>query len=288
MFGIIMLIVGALVIIGGLIALVVGIKEKAPEISVGGTAASVVGVILIAMMCFTIIPARTVGVVVEFGQPKKVLENGPHAIAPYAKVEKFDLAMQENNYQQGEGGDSRVNVRLGNSSQAMATASIQWQLKPDGMIDTYNDYREMDAIRYSLVDRNFRDALNTVMATYDPIREAGNDENSREELAKQAQEIMEKRIGDKIIIRSIIIPTIEYDEMTQNRINELQQEIANTRIAEQRANTVKQEAENNALIEESLTEESLINKCLEIARENNTSPLGCVPQNGIALTKPVD
>lgn len=288
MFGIIMLIVGALVIIGGLIALVVGIKEKAPEISVGGTAASVVGVILIAMMCFTIIPARTVGVVVEFGQPKKVLENGPHAIAPYAKVEKFDLAMQENNYQQGEGGDSRVNVRLGNSSQAMATASIQWQLKPDGMIDTYNDYREMDAIRYSLVDRNFRDALNTVMATYDPIREAGNDENSREELAKQAQEIMEKRIGDKIIIRSIIIPTIEYDEMTQNRINELQQEIANTRIAEQRANTVKQEAENNALIEESLTEESLINKCLEIARENNTSPLGCVPQNGITLTKTVD
>lgn len=283
--------VGTIIFIVGIVCLLaaIGAIVASREPAAFGTAAiaGVIGIIAILIPVFSIVPARTVGVAVEFGQPKRILENGPHLTTPWTKVEKFDLAMQNDIYTGEPNGDTgsrgAVTVRLANGSQARADASIQWQLKPDGMMETYNDYREMEAIRSNLVDRNFRDALNTVMGAYDPLNiDPNSEDTTRDQLSQDVMKIMSDKIGDQIDVRSVTIPIISYDEATQARIDELQTEFARTRIAEQKQKTAEKEADANRRIQESLNDDVLTNKCLDIVAENGQSPLGCFPGSGVS------
>ncbi len=288
MIGLIAFCIGVLCLIACITFLVFGSRKGADLIA--SAVAGIVALLFIVAPCFSIIQARTVGVAVEFGQPKAVLENGPHFVKPWASVEKFDLAMQNDIYngaQEGEGGRGPVTVRLANGSQARADASIQWQLKPEGMMETYYDYREMDAIRSNLVDRNFRDALNTVMGSYDPLNiDPDSEDTTRDQLAEGVKKIMAEKIGDQIDVRSVTIPIISYDEATQARIDELQTEFARTRIAEQKQKTAEKEADANRRIQESLSGDVLTNKCLDIVAESGQSPLGCFP--GTAASPVID
>lgn len=283
--------IGTIIFIVGIVCLLaaIGAIVASREPAAFGTAAiaGVIGIIAILIPVFSIVPARTVGVAVEFGQPKRILENGPHLTTPWTKVEKFDLAMQNDIYTGEPNGDTgsrgAVTVRLANGSQARADASIQWQLKPDGMMETYNDYREMEAIRSNLVDRNFRDALNTVMGAYDPLNiDPNSEDTTRDQLSQDVMKIMSDKIGDQIDVRSVTIPIISYDEATQARIDELQTEFARTRIAEQKQKTAEKEADANRRIQESLNDDVLTNKCLDIVAENGQSPLGCFPGSGVS------
>ena len=282
---------GTIIFIVGIIALLVAlgaiVSNRRPKALGTATIAGLIGIIAIFVPIFSIVPARTVGVAVEFGQPKRILENGPHHTTPWTNVEKFDLAMQNDIYAGDPNGDTgsrgAITVRLANGSQARADASIQWQLKPDGMMEMYNDYREMEAIRSNLVDRNFRDALNTVMGSYDPLNiDPESEDTTRDELSKEVMEIMSEKIGDQIDVRSVTIPIINYDDATQARIDELQTEFARTRIAEQKQNTAEKEADANRRIQESLSTEVLTNKCLDIVAESGQSPLGCFPGSGVS------
>lgn len=283
--------IGTVIFIVGIVCLIaaIGAIVASREPAAFGTAAiaGVIGIIAILIPVFSIVPARTVGVAVEFGQPKRILENGPHLTTPWTNVEKFDLAMQNDIYTGEPNGDTgsrgAVTVRLANGSQARADASIQWQLKPDGMMETYNDYREMEAIRSNLVDRNFRDALNTVMGAYDPLNiDPNSEDTTRDQLSQDVMKIMSDKIGDQIDVRSVTIPIISYDEATQARIDELQTEFARTRIAEQKQKTAEKEADANRRIQESLNDDVLTNKCLDIVAENGQSPLGCFPGSGVS------
>lgn len=77
------------------------------------------------------------------------------------------------------------------------------------------------------------------------------------------------------------MPIINFDEPTQNRINELQAETAKTRVAQQRKQTSEAEAEANKILERSLTPETLTSKCLDIVAESGQSPIGCFPNSGV-------
>jgi hypothetical protein len=50
------------------------------------------------------------------------------------------------------------------------------------------------------------------------------------------------------VIESVIIPEVDDDEATQQRISRLQQAIGNTRIAQQREQTAEADAPANAKI----------------------------------------
>lgn len=232
--------------------------------------------VILILNIITIIPARTVGVKVAFGKPTGSLSNGFHWKAPWEEVHKLDGSVQNDVYQ---GQDHDIDVRLGNNSKATADASIQWRLKTDDATGLYLNYRTFDNIRTNLVDRNFRASLNEVMATYNPLDAAktaqgGADLNG---LAKAVEKKMKERVGDQIEIRSVTIPLINFDQSTQDRINELQSEIARTRIAEQKKSTNKAEAEANKVLEQSVTDQTLTSKCLDIVSKSGQSPLGCFP-----------
>lgn len=238
--------------------------------------------IVTAIFSFVIVQPRTVGVVVAFGKPVDVVGNGFHIKAPWEKVEKLDGAVQNDIYN----GDSAIAVRLGNNGKATVDASIQWQLKTDEAMEVFLDYRTFEGIQSNLVDRNFKAALNEVMATYDPLNYADEAEGGQDlaALSQAVQEEMQERVGNQIEVRSVTLPLVNFDEATQARVNELQAESAKTRVAEQKKQTSTAEAEANEILEQSITEETLTSKCLDIVAENGQSPIGCFPTAG---TQPV-
>lgn len=264
-----------LFLIAGIAAITLGVITR--EVILGGIGVGVTTLAIIVglMASFTIIQPRSVGVNVAFGKPVATLENGFHFIAPWSKVEKLDLAIQNDIYN----GDNTVSVRLANSSQAKVDASIQWQLKAEGAEEAFMDFRSFDAIKSNIVDRNFRAALNEVMAGYDPLTFTDTGDNTQDlaAIADDVKAAMEDKAGDTITVRSVTIPIINYDESTQKRIDELQTETAKTRIAEQKQDTARAESEANDMLTDSLTSDVLTSKCLDIIADNGQSPLGCFP-----------
>lgn len=265
----------ALLLIPGIAAIVFGAILRKSTLAGVGLGATVLAIILGIMASFTVIQPRSVGINVAFGKPVATLENGFHFIAPWSRVEKLDLAIQNDIYN----GDNTVSVRLANSSQAKVDASIQWQLKSEGAEGAFMDFRSFDAIKSNIVDRNFRASLNEVMAGYDPLTFTGAGDNTQDlaNIADDVKTAMEDKAGDTITVRSVTIPIINYDESTQKRINELQTETAKTRIAEQKQDTARAESEANRVLTDSLDSDVLTSKCLDIIADNGQSPLGCFP-----------
>ncbi|MGO2326318.1 SPFH domain-containing protein [Glutamicibacter arilaitensis] len=277
-------IVAVLCAIIGLIVMAAG-KAMKPEnknrssTRFTGISIFIVSLIVMAIACTTIVQPRTVGVKVALGKPTSVVSNGFHLKWPWEKVEKLDGSVQNDVYT----GDSAIPVRLGNNGRADVDASIQWQLKTDDAMDVFLDYRTFEGIQSNLVDRNFRASLNEVMATYDPLEygDSASGGQDLEGLAKSVQEKMQAKVKTQIEIRSVTLPIINFDEPTQNRINELQAETAKTRVAQQRKQTSTAEAEANKILERSLTNETLTSKCLDIVAESGQSPIGCFPNSGV-------
>lgn len=282
MFGIFILILAAIFVIGGVITAISSRSENMHRAAGGG--ALLLGIIMIVASCTVAVPARTVGVVTAFGKPTGTLSNGLHMIKPWEDVEKMDASLQTNRYT----GDSAIGVRLANQSEAKADASIQWQLREEDAEQMYLDYREFERIHNDLVDREFRASVNAVLARYNPldpeaIAKGGIDLN---EYADDIKKDMQKRMGKSVEVRSVALPIINYDEDTQRKIDQLQSEVANTRAAEQSKKTAKEIAEANEIMRKSLSDEVLSQRCIEAAEKVGAAPVGCV--NGSGATPLVD
>lgn len=258
------------------------IKGVRKPLTIASAGTLLATLIVTAMFSFTIVQPRTVGVVVAFGKPVDTIGHGFHLKAPWEKVEKLDGAVQNDIYS----GETAIPARLGNNGKATVDASIQWQLKTDDAMSVFLDYRTFEGIQSNLVDRNFKAAVNEVMAEYDPLNAVDPAEGGQDlaALSLAVQEKMQEKVGTQIEIRSVTLPIINFDEATQTRINELQAETAKTRVAEQKKQTSTAEAEANEILEQSITPETLTSKCLDIVAESGQSPIGCFPTAG---TQPV-
>ena len=283
------ILIGALLIIGLLVLAGSKLTDRSDEKRVAkgvGAALLALGVIIGAVGSTTIVQPRTVGVKVALGKPTGVVGNGFHAKAPWEKVEKLDGSVQNDVY----AGDSSISVRLGNNSLATVDASIQWQLKTDEAMQVFLDYKTFEGIQSNLVDRNFRTALNEAFAGYDPLNYSSPEEGGKalSELSAKVQKNMEAKVGKQIEVRSVSLPLIAFDEATQKRIDDLQSESAKTRVANQKKETSKAEAEANETLEKSVTDKTLTSKCLDIVAESGQSPIGCFPGNSASPVKILD
>lgn len=283
------ILIGALLIIGLLVLAGSKLTDRSDEKRVAkgvGAALLALGVIIGAVGSTTIVQPRTVGVKVALGKPTGVVGNGFHVKAPWEKVEKLDGSVQNDVYS----GDSSISVRLGNNSRATVDASIQWRLKTDEAMQVFLDYKTFEGIQSNLVDRNFRTALNEAFAEYDPLNYTSPEEGGKalSELSAKVQENMTAKVGKQIEVRSVSLPLIAFDEATQKRIDDLQSESAKTRVANQKKETSKAEAEANETLEKSVTDKTLTSKCLDIVAESGQSPIGCFPGNSASPVKILD
>jgi regulator of protease activity HflC (stomatin/prohibitin superfamily) len=246
--------------------------------------AGVITLFVLILGSTTIVSARNIGVVTTFGRPGGTLSNGLHWKAPWQSVTEMNGTIQIDNHT----GEHATTVRLGNNSTAFVDNSVRWRIQPAAADELYLDYREFENVRDNLVTRELRAALNEVFADFDPLAPENSDGANVQALGDDVAEKLRAKVGGQIEIINVIVPLVNYDDATQERINALNVEKANTRIAEQRAKTAEAEARANEILAASVSNDPnvLVSKCLDAAREAGISPLGCWPNTTAVPTVP--
>ncbi|MDA2889484.1 SPFH domain-containing protein [Mycolicibacterium sp. BiH015] len=241
-------------------------------------------VLVLILGCTTIVSTRNIGVVTTMGRPSGTLSNGLHVKAPWQKVTEMDGAIQIDNHT----GEYATTVRLGNNSTAYVDNSVRWRIQPAAADELFLDYRDFANVRENLVTRELRAALNEVFSDFDPLAPENVEGTDIQALGDDVAENLRAKVGDQVDIINVIIPLVSYDEATQGRINALNAERANTRVAEQRAKTAAAEARANEILAASVSDSPnvLVSKCLDAAREAAISPLGCWPNTSVVPTVP--
>lgn len=235
-------------------------------------AALALGMLCTFISSATIVSTKQVGIATSFGRPVANLSNGFHMVAPWDKVTEMDAAIQTDNHVQGEKNSGCITVRIAHQAVACVDASIRWRIQENQAGELFKDYRDFDNVRDSLVTRDLNAALNNVFETYDPLA-VDNDGNSTSpslsSLSSQVQSQLQSTIGVQINVLSVIIPVVHFDDNTQGRINALQAQIAQTRIAKQAVITAQQQASANGKLAASVSKDPnvLVSKCMDLLEQ---------------------
>lgn len=271
---------------GGFVAHRIDRDAEGPYVSlVAGGIALVVAVVVLLLGCFTVVGTRKVGIETVFGKPSgETLSNGLHWKRPWATVDEMDAAVQIDKYE----GDHRIKVRLGNSSTADADVSVRWQIKQDAADELYVQYRSFDNVRTNLITRNLQVALNDVFSKLDSLATKWANGLPLETFAKETSEKLRKLVGEQVDILDVAVPTIDYDDGTEARINELNAERANTAKAEQAKKTATEQAEANRILASSVSNDPnvIVQNCITKALDKGMSPWGCWPGTSALATIP--
>lgn len=275
------LIVGAI----GLVALIGGLVLQEPGPIATGGAAIVAALVVLGIGCFTIVSTRSVGIVTTFGKPSgETLENGLHTKAPWSNVTEMDGAIQNDVYN----GDHRVRVRLGNNSTADADVNVRWQIKSDAADDLFVQYKTFDNVRSNLVTRSLQSAMNETFSTFDPLALENADGADLGVLSGDVQKKLNDKIGAQIEVLEVNVPIVDYDDATEQKINQLNAEKANTSVAEQAKLTAEATAAANRILASSVSNDPnvIVQNCITKALDRGLSVWGCWPGTGAVATVP--
>jgi len=259
-------------------------------VGIGAGAVGAFALLMLLLSSLTLVGTKDIGVVTSFGRPTGSLSNGIHVKAPWERVTSLDAAVQTDSFTQG--GKDRydcVTVRVARQATACVDVSIKWQIRQAAADSLFQNYRGFDRIRDALVTRELRQAINNQFSAYDPLAINANGDPAQAsltELAVKVQDQLRSQIGDQIDVQNVIIPVMHFDNDTQSRINALQAQVAQTRIAQQAKLTAQAQAEANQALAASVSNDPgvLQSKCLDLMQEalnkgQNIQPLAfqCLP-----------
>lgn len=249
--------------------------------NVSATFAVLFCVAFIAALLFStlsVVPTQRVGIPVTFGKMGDPVSAGLHFKAPWTKMERMDATIQSLD----ASGDNPTTAKDVDKADVFVHNNVRWSIKEESATSLYRDYREFSNINDSLVQPAVRESIAAVMQDFDPL---GTDNPSNTEIASKVKETLQKRVGDRVTIHEVTITLIDFAEPTKNRINALNTERGNSRIANQRKETASANAEANRILSESVANDPnvLIANCLEMVQEKgDVLPAGfqCFPNAG--------
>lgn len=244
------------------------------------------------------VPTKDIGVVTTFGAPTGSEPNGAHFKAPWQDVTLMDGAIQTDTHNKVGNQEDCIKVRIAHQIVACANTYVKWQVKESSVDTLFQNYREFDNIRDSLVTKNLQSVLNSIFESYDPLAvdpKTGN--SSAPELSILSQDSLGKlklAVGDQIDVKELSVTVLNYDDATQRKINDLQGQVAQTRIAEQAIQTAQKQADANAKLASSVSKDPnvLVSKCYDLMGEmvakGQQLPAGfsCWPGSGSAVVVP--
>lgn len=263
MFGI--FIIAVLLLIGSLISLI-AVK--------GADRVWPVGVIVVAIIAIVLsgvrkVGTKEIGIPVTFGHVGNTHYGaGLHYTAPWTHIKEMDGAIQTQN----DLGKDCLSVRIANNQRGCAQVSLQWRINPAQVDYLYKNYRSFDHVRDQLVERKLFNAVNEVLATYNPLAHitALGAANPLPKFQGDVFKSMKAKVKDingrpLIEILNVQLPIVDFDDETQSRVNQLQQQVALTSIAAQREKTNAAESKANAALNKNntLTPLVLTSKCLD-------------------------
>lgn len=263
-----------------------------------GAVAGLVAVIMLVFSFTARVGTNKVGVVTSFGKPKTALSNGWHGKSPWDKMVIFDGTRQflrlDGDRERGEGDDKvfpKVRVRLAGNATADLSGVVSWQMKANTAeekaqaVQLYRDFRTFDRVRDKYVSAGVQRALGEAFGDFNPLVESQN--FSLAELNQKALTAIRAQFGDRLEVISVDLRVPDYDQNTDNAISALQQERQRTETAKQKEETNRAEAKAAAALasqqQVSPSREVLINKCLDIAKEQGKEPGYCFLQGGTPI-----
>lgn len=257
-------IAGLLLVIFGLVLLSKrrSIAANTDDEQFGRAVIAVVGLLLFAVGAFTIVwdsftivPARNVGIVNTFGRANTALDNGFHWVAPWSTVETIDATVQNINLDADT--HNCPTVRLANQTTACVDLTLQWNISQAANAnELWQRYRGSNDnvvgnIGKNVVERELRRSLNVVFEKYNPLAvltDAGTPSISTGDLAAQALGLMKTSVDPGIVIDTLLISVVHYDDTTQSKLNGYAQALADTQIATQQKRTAEQQKLANDLL----------------------------------------
>ncbi len=270
-------------------------KPGAPAFSgwfvVGGFALALVFLIVSS---YNPVGTKEEGVETSFGKTAGQLDNGPHLTWPWIKVHEMDAAIQTDTFGGKNADADCINVRIANQQTGCAYISFQWRIVPNAVDELYKDYRSFGHVRDALVTRKLTAAVNEALASYNPLdsitTQGGSIGSKLPVYAKSITRIMRREVGTRIEVLSTILPLVTFDDETQGRINQLQQQVALTRVAQQELKTNEATARANAALAKSVNSSPnvLVSRCIDalsaMVKQHQPVPAGfsCWPGNGVA------
>lgn len=219
--------------------------------------AVLLGLGLVTIVCdsFTIVPARNVGIVNTFGKAEQALDNGFHWVKPWSSVETVDATVQNINL--SSDAKNCITVRLANQTTACVDTTVQWNIDQRANAnELWQRYRGnnddvVGNVGRNVIERELRRSLNVVFETYNPLSVlAGGDTPTikTDDLAAKALAEMKAHVDAGIVIDTLRISVVHYDDTTQQKLNGYAQALADTQIATQQKKTAEQQKAANDLL----------------------------------------
>ncbi|MDT5113581.1 MAG: hypothetical protein QOE20_5471 [Mycobacterium sp.] len=298
-----LLVFSIIFVIGGVVAYAVGHATNTPAPKLGGGALMVLGLLVFLFSALVVIGTQDIGVKTSFGRlVGHGLKSGIHWKASWVAVHRLDAKQQTDTYaSEGFNGSTQSNaqgpcidVRIARQATACVNITIRWQNDQQGVDYLFQNFKTDDNIRDNLLHRDLQTAVNVAFARYDPLGLDVNGNSTQPttgQLADQVLKELQSQVGQYLDISKVFIPIFNFDPETQQRLNQLQLQVAQTRIAIQAQQTAKAQAKANAALAHSLSNNPgvLESKCLDILQEavNKGQPLpagfSCFPGGNAAI-----
>jgi regulator of protease activity HflC (stomatin/prohibitin superfamily) len=249
--------------------------------------------IFVLVSAYNPVGTKEVGVETSFGKTAGHLSNGPHLTWPWIKVHEMDAAVQTDTYGGSKSDFPCIAVRIANQQTGCANLSFQWRIRPAAVDELYKDYRSFEHVRNAVVTRKLTAAVNEALAGYNPLDNISAGLSVKSTLptfGSRITGIMKREVGQQIEVLSTLLPIVTFDPSTQGRINQLQQQVALTRIAQQELKTNEAKSRANAALAKSVNSSPnvLVSRCLDsleaMVKANEPVPAGfsCWPGGGVA------
>lgn len=225
------------------------------------TAATITGIVLIALGLFTIVwdsftvvPARNVGIVNTLGKAEEAIDNGFHWVKPWSSVETIDATVQ--NINRDAAAKNCVTVRLANQTTACVDVTVQWNIDQNANAnELWQRYRGANDdvvgnVGRNVVERELQRALNRIFESYNPlaILQNGQAPTKTDDLAAAALQDMKAHVDKGIVVDTLLIAVTHFDDTTQGKLNAFAQALADTQVATQTKLTNQQIKAANDLL----------------------------------------
>jgi hypothetical protein len=239
-------ILGIIFAVAGVV--VVFLSDRIPYGKLVGSGLVLLGLFTIGMDSFTVVPARNVGIVNVLGKADQSLNNGFHVVPPWSSIETVDATVQNVNLDSDT--KNCVTVRLANQTTACVDLTLQWNIDQNANANLlWQRYRGSNDnvvgnIGKNVVERELRRALNVVFEKYNPLAvltNTGSTQVSTGDLASQALTLMRASVDQGIVVDTMLISVVHYDDVTQQKLNGYAQALADTQIATQQKLTAEQQ-----------------------------------------------
>lgn len=244
------------------------------------TAAAFAALIGLTFFTFSIvrsIPVKSVGVETSYGKVENDLRPGIHwFVAPWTQVHILDETVQTQAWYASSWDPKNTTclvVRIGGQQLACVNLTVQWQIEDQAAPNLFANYdtsgNVQGTITNSLVITAIRSALNDVMGDYNPIADqtqlatsGANAQSQFSGFGRQFKALLIRELGSQIHIGRVTLTNAFYSGTTEARLAGIQNQIADTAIAQQLIATDQALAQANKQLAASLTPAIVQNNCI--------------------------